>query len=118
MKGADLVVEAAGTEESFNTATSILKHNGIFVLYSYITKPITVNIGRWHDDAFEIKTTCLVHHTENERQIWAQWALRPIVLGQINIDKLITHEFKLNEVQKAFEVVCNDPDAIKVMLKP
>jgi len=118
MKGADLVVEAAGTEESFNNATSILKHNGIFVLYSYITKPITVNIGRWHDDSFEIRTTCLVHHTENERQVWVPWVLRPIVLRQINIDKLITHEFKLEDVKEAFNVVCNNQEAIKVMLKP
>lgn len=117
-KGADVVMEAAGTEESVNTATAVLKHNGILVLYSYITQPVTLNIGRWHDDAFDIRTTCLVHHTDNERQVWAPWALRPVVLGQIDVNPLITHEFKLEEVEKAFDVVCNDPDAVKVMLKP
>lgn len=31
--GADVVVEAAGTAESFNTASEIIKHNGKFVFY-------------------------------------------------------------------------------------
>ncbi|MPN64278.1 hypothetical protein SDC9_212049 [bioreactor metagenome] len=60
----------------------------------------------------------MVHHTENERQVWVPWVLRPIVLRQINIDKLITHEFKLEDVKEAFNVVCNNQEAIKVMLKP
>lgn len=118
MKGADVVIEAAGTELSMNTATAVLKHNGIFVLYSYITQPITLNIGRWHDDSFDIRTTCLVHHTENERHVWVPWILRPLVQGQINLLPLITHEFKLEYVEKAFETVCNNGDAIKVMLVP
>lgn len=117
-KGADVVIEAAGTEDSMNTATSVLKHNGILVLYSYITQPITVNIGRWHDDAFEIRTTCLVHHTENERHVWVPWALKPVLLGQVDINPLITHEFKLDDVNEAFDVICNDNSAIKIMLKP
>ena len=34
--GADVVVEAAGTAESFNTASEIIKHNGKFVFYSWV----------------------------------------------------------------------------------
>jgi len=56
-KGADVVVEAAGTEESFNTATEILKRNGKFVFYSWVTQPVTLNISRWHDDGFEFINT-------------------------------------------------------------
>ncbi len=117
-KGADLVMEAAGTEQSVNTSSAVLKHNGKLVLYSYITQPIKLNIGRWHDDSFDIRTTCLVHHTENERQVWAPWALRPVAKGQVNVEPLITHTFGLNDIEKAFETVCNNPDAVKVMLKP
>lgn len=35
--GADVVVEAAGTAESFNAASEIIKHNGKFVFYSWVT---------------------------------------------------------------------------------
>jgi threonine dehydrogenase-like Zn-dependent dehydrogenase len=117
-RGADIVIEAAGTEETINTATAILKHNGILTLYSYVTQPVTLHIGRWHDDAFDIRTTCLVHHTENERQVWVPWALRPVVLKQIDVKPLISHVFLLEQVEAAFKEVIENPEAIKVMLRP
>jgi len=117
-RGADVVIEAAGTEETINTATAILKHNGILALYSYVTQPVTLHIGRWHDDAFDIRTTCLVHHTENERQVWVPWALRPVVLKQIDVKPLISHVFLLEQVEAAFKEVIENPEAIKVMLRP
>ena len=56
-KGADVVVEAAGTAESFNAASAMIKHNGKFVFYSWVTTPITLNISRWHDDGLEFVNT-------------------------------------------------------------
>ncbi|WP_338823476.1 putative zinc-type alcohol dehydrogenase-like protein YdjJ [Moorella humiferrea] len=116
--GADVVVEAAGSEKSMNQATAMLKHNGILALYSWITQPVTLNIGRWHDDALEIRTTCLVHHTREQRYIWTPWALRPVIQGQIDVRSLITHEFPLDRIAEAFAVAVQDPGAIKVVVRP
>lgn len=117
-QGADVVVEAAGTETSMNQATAMLKHNGILALYSWITQPVTLNISRWHDDALDIRTTCLVHHTREQRYIWTPWALRPVIQGKIDIHSLITHEFSLDQIDKAFEIATQDPAAIKVVVRP
>jgi len=116
-RGADVVVEAAGSETSMNQATAMLKHNGILALYSWITQPVTLNIGRWHDDGLQIRTTGLVHHTEQERVIWTPWALRPVVQGQVDVRPLITHEFPLEKVAEAFEVADRDPAAVKVVVR-
>jgi L-iditol 2-dehydrogenase len=116
-RGADVVVEAAGSEASMNQATAMLKHNGILALYSWITQPVTLNIGRWHDDGLQIRTTGLVHHTEQERTIWTPWALRPVVQGLVDVRSLITHEFPLAKVVEAFEVADKDPAAIKVVVR-
>jgi 2-desacetyl-2-hydroxyethyl bacteriochlorophyllide A dehydrogenase len=116
-RGADVVVEAAGSEASMNQATAMLKHNGILALYSWITQPVTLNIGRWHDDGLQIRTTGLVHHTEQERAIWTPWALRPVVQGLVEVRSLITHEFPLEKVAEAFEVADRDPAAIKVVVR-
>jgi L-iditol 2-dehydrogenase len=70
--GADVVVEAAGSAESFNAATAMLKHNGKFVFYSWVTQPVTLNISRWHDDGMEFINTCLVHHTWQQRYVWCR----------------------------------------------
>jgi L-iditol 2-dehydrogenase len=116
-RGADVVVEAAGSAASMNQATAMLKHNGILALYSWITQPVTLNIGRWHDDGLQIRTTGLVHHTEQERVIWTPWALRPVMQGLVDVRALITHEFPLDKVAEAFEVAAQDPTAIKVVVR-
>lgn len=117
-KGADVVVEAAGSESSFNTATEILKHNGKFVLYSWVTQPIKLNISRWHDDGFEFINTCLVHHTWRERYVWTPWALRPVVQGLIDIKSLITNEFNLDDIKAGFDLADKDESAIKIVFRP
>jgi L-iditol 2-dehydrogenase len=116
-RGADVVVEAAGTEAAMNQATAMLKHNGILAMYSWITQPITLNISRWHDDGLQIRTTGLVHHTEQERAIWTPWALRPVIQGLVDVRPLITHEFPLDKVAEAFAVAAADPSAVKVVVR-
>lgn len=115
--GADVVVEAAGSEASMNQATAMLKHNGTLALYSWITQPVTLNIGRWHDDGLQIRTTGLVHHTMQERYLWTPWALRPVIQGLVDVRSLITHEFPLDKVAEAFAVADRDPAAIKVIVR-
>ena len=116
--GADVVVEVAGTAESFNTASELIKHNGKFVFYSWITTPVTLNISRWHDDGIEFINTCLVHHTWQERFIWTPNALRPVAQGLINIKPLITNQFKLDDIKKGFDLADKDDAAIKIVFRP
>ncbi|MFZ7101472.1 MAG: zinc-dependent alcohol dehydrogenase [Peptococcaceae bacterium] len=117
-KGADVVIEAAGSEKSINQATEMIKHNGKFVWYSWVTTPVNLNISRWHDDGLEFVNTCLVHHTKYERYVWTLDSLRPVVQGLIDVKSLITNEFKLDRLQEAFALVDQDDAAIKVILRP
>lgn len=117
-RGADVVVEAAGGESSFNTASEIIKHNGKFVFYSWVTQPITLNISRWHDDGLEFINTCLVHHTWRERYVWTPPSLRPVAQGNVNIKPLITNEFPLSDIKAAFDLADKDDTAIKIVLRP
>ena len=117
-KGADVVIEAAGTEQSINMCTDMVRRNGKFVWYSWITTPVTLNISKWHDDGIEFINTCLVHHTFQQRYIWAPEALRPVLQGLVDIRPLITNHFKLHQLKEAFELVDKDDAAIKVVLRP
>lgn len=116
--GADIVVEAAGTETAINQATQALCHGGKFVFYSWVTTPVRLDISRWHDDGFTFVNACLVHHSREERQVWAPLALRPVIQGLVKIRPLITHEFKLEEIKEAFAFVAQDETAVKVVLRP
>lgn len=116
-RGADVVVEAAGSESSFNTASEIVKHNGKFVFYSWVTKPVTLNISRWHDDGLEFINTCLVHHTWRERYVWTPETFRPVVQGQVQIRPLITNEFRLEDIKAGFDLADKDDTAIKIVFR-
>lgn len=116
--GADVVVEAAGSEASFNAASELVKHAGIFVFYSWVTTPIRLNISRWHDDGLEFRNTCLVHHTRQQREVWTPWTLRPVVQGLVAVRPLITHVLRLDQIAEAFEIAVRDESAIKVVLRP
>ena len=116
--GCDVVVEAAGSADSFNMASEIVKHNGKFVFYSWVTQPITLNISRWHDDGLEFINTCLVHHTWHHRYVWTPEALRPVVKGLVDVKSLVTNEFPLSEIKKGFELADKDDAAIKIVFRP
>jgi len=116
--GADVVVEAAGTADSFNTASELIKHNGKFVFYSWVTTPVTLNISRWHDDGIEFINTCLAHHTWQERYLWTPNTLRPVLQGTVQIKPLITDEFPLSKLRESFTLADTDDRAIKIIIRP
>ncbi len=116
--GADVVVEAAGSQESFNAASELIRHNGKFVFYSWVTQPVTLNISRWHDDGLEFINTCLVHHTWQQRLVWTPQALRPLVQGLVDLRPLITDELPLSEIKAGFDLADRDDAAIKIVFRP
>lgn len=117
-QGADVMVEVAGTAEAVQLCIDAVKHNGVLVFYSWITRDITLNISRWHDNSLEIVNTGLVHHGIMQRHIWVPQALRPVLQEQIRISPLITHTFALSEMAKAMQTAHEDPAAVKVMVRP
>ncbi len=117
-EGADVVVEVAGTGEAVQLCNDAVKHNGVLVFYSWITRNINLNISRWHNNSLEIVNTGLVHHGVLQRHIWVPKALKPVLLGQVDIAPLITHTYPLAEIGKAMETANEDPAAIKVLLRP
>lgn len=117
-RGVDVAVEATGKEKAMNQATESLKHNGILVLYSHIIKPITLNISRWHDDSIDIRSTGLVHHTFQERQVWAEEMFKPLKQNLLDIDSLISKKYKLESISDAFEETNHKDDIIKALIIP
>ena len=109
---------ATGTAESFNAASAMIRHNGKFVFYSWVTTPVNLNISRWHDDGLEFVNTCLVHHTWQERYVWVPDTLRPIIQGSVKIHPLITNEFRLENIRAGFDLADKDDAAIKIVFRP
>lgn len=117
-QGADVVVEMAGTGEAVQLCNNAVRHNGVLVFYSWITQSINLNISRWHNNSLQIVNTGLVHHGTLQRHMWVPQALRPVLQAQIDIEPLITHSYPLENIQEAMETANNDPNAVKVIIRP
>lgn len=117
-QGADVVIEAAGNDTAIQLCSDMLKHGGILGLYSWVLEPVNLYINRWHNDGFDIRTLALIHRIKIDRPWWIEKTLQNVANGMIDVEALISHVFDLGEVEKAFDVACNDSSACKVMLKP
>ncbi|MFQ5846098.1 MAG: zinc-binding dehydrogenase [Candidatus Methylomirabilales bacterium] len=115
-RGVDVVIEAAGSEQAVNTASAILRSGGILGIYSWIVDPVRLNVSRWHDDGFDIRTLALMHRVGPDRRWWLQRSLVPVAQGMVRVEPLITHRFPLDQVSHAFEAAVKDPTACKVAL--
>jgi alcohol dehydrogenase len=109
---ADLVVEAVGHgEQQFNLATALARNKGR-VLYFGIPP------DRLNDIAFEpVVRKSLTIHTSvpDDLRPFVKIAMRAIRQGRVNPDRLITHRFGFEDLQKAFETY-RDRAGMKVIV--
>jgi len=96
-KGADLVVEAAGTASSINTAIQITKRRGKIAVLG-LTGETRVNIG-WDDAVF--KTLDIKFCFSSSFESWER-SLILMSKGIIKTSPLITHTANLEEWEKLF----------------
>ena len=117
-RGVDLVVEASGSGEGLNTASRIIRHNGTIAIYSHYMKPFMVDMYRWHEDAFQIIQTCLMHRTREEMAVDVGEAFRLVKKGLFNIKPLINRKYRLSQIEEAFEKELSDQGSVKTVIVP
>ena len=109
--GMDKTFECVGMESTFIQAMTNLRKNGLATILGIFEEPnITINAMRF------ITHQIMVQGSQG--YCW-DYPIAIKMSEHIDTEKLITHEFPLNELQKALET-CFDPKAesIKVILKP
>ncbi len=123
-KGFDLVAQTAAytdptVEEYMNLATEIVRPMGILVFQGDFLHSITIeNFQRWHHESLDIRSVAFRHYTPQEIQVWTPDCLKVMHHELIKIKPLITSTFPLEKVAEAFKLVDEDPDQLKVVLKP
>lgn len=116
-RGADVVIETSAAEDSFNALSATLKTGGVYGIYSWPTRPLTLTLDRWHDDGFDVRMLALMHR-RHDLAYWIERSLLPVAQGLIEVEDLITHRFRLDEAAAAFRTAADDPGAIKVAIIP
>lgn len=110
--GCDVYIEASGSEKSVLQGMDAIRFCGRYVQFGVFPKAITVD---WNDigDGKEIEI-----YGAHLGPYCYEPVMKSILDGSIYTEGLISHTFKLEDWEKAFEVAEKDPDAFKVMLVP
>ncbi len=104
--GMNVVFECAGQQETIDQAVELLKPGGKFVL---IGSPRTERISFDIDRIRRKEITIINIRRQNK---CTQAAIDIIASGKVSVDFMITHRFKLEQTQDAFDIVAGYRDGV------
>jgi alcohol dehydrogenase len=109
--GADVVMEAVGTPETFELCTTLVRPGGTVANIGVHGKPATLHLEDLWIRNLTI-TTGLVDTCSTPR------LLDMLAAGQIDVTPLVTHRFPLEEIEQAYDVFARPAQtgALKVLL--
>lgn len=111
-KGVDVAIEAIGTPAGWDICENIVSSGGNIAILGVHGKPVTLHLERMWKRNFTL-TAGLVHtHTIPE-------LIKRVVKNEIRPQQLISHHFKLGEMEQAYETFGNAADhkALKVLIE-
>ncbi|MDH4240150.1 MAG: alcohol dehydrogenase catalytic domain-containing protein [Phycisphaerae bacterium] len=109
--GLDVVIECCGQQEALDQAFEILKPGGRLVIIGTARKErISFDVDTFKRQELSINYIRRQNHC-------VQAAIDLIQSGEVNVDFMITHNFALEDTQKAFDLVAGYRDGvIKAMI--
>lgn len=110
-RGADIVYECSGAGAGTAAGIEAVKKQGQFVQIGLASKAFELDFARICFK--EIKVTGSLG------SIWTSWekAIRLLEMGKVDLEKLASHKFTLDEWEKAFELFENK-EGMKILIKP
>ncbi|MCB9478572.1 MAG: alcohol dehydrogenase catalytic domain-containing protein [Deltaproteobacteria bacterium] len=112
---ADLIVTTTGAVPAIEQAFACAERGATIVLFAPtgpdVKIPISINDLFWKKDL--TVTTSYAGSPADHAQ-----ALRMIAAGRIDVKSLITHRLPLAETQKAFQLVVEGGESVKVIVEP
>jgi L-iditol 2-dehydrogenase len=112
-RGADVTLDCAGGDDTFDQAIKMTKPGGRVILVAFYHGPVTADVS----DAVRRNLTIYTERGEGGANVGRALAL--LSAGRIRARPLVSQTFPLTEVQRGFEVVekrIGDP--IKVIFHP
>lgn len=109
--GVDLAVECVGVPSGWYCAQEIVKPGGNIAVLGVHGKPVTLNLERMWYRNFKL-TAGMVHGFSIEN------LMKKIEEGKLHAEKLISHRWKMSEMEKAYALFESRKDgALKMLLE-
>jgi 2-desacetyl-2-hydroxyethyl bacteriochlorophyllide A dehydrogenase len=110
-RGADVVIDNVGSQETFGDAVQSLRRNGRFVLSGLNMKAINLPLSVFDFVKNEITIKGAFLNPDTMRR-----AINSIQTGLINIDHLLTHELALDDIGKALDIM-KSGETVKIVIR-
>ncbi len=115
-RGVDVAIEALGTQSTFESCLRVLRPGGTLSSLGVYSGKLTLPL-----DAFaaglgdhKIVTTLCPGGKERMRRL-----LNVVAAGSVDLKPLVTHRFKLDDIEKAYDLFANQRDGVlKVAITP
>lgn len=115
-RGADVSIEALGTQQTFESCLRSLKPGGTLSSLGVYSGKLALPV-----DAFaaglgdhKLVTTLCPGGKERMRRL-----MNIVASRRVNLEPLVTHRFKLDEIEQAYELFANQRDGVlKVAIRP
>lgn len=107
-KGVDISFEVGGNQSTLDLASQICRMEGKLVIFGYHPgSRIIKDLGYWNWMAFDVVNA----HFRNLETILKGMRIGMDLLnaGKIKMDKLVTHKYRLDEIEKAFNAAKEKP---------
>jgi len=112
--GADVVIEAVGTPNTWEQAISMARKGGLVNEFAGCAAgtEIRIKTERLHYDELTIIGSYWATHRD------AKKALDLLASGRVQAKPIITHKMKLEDVNEAFKILTTTKEALKIALIP
>ncbi len=115
-RGVDVAIEALGTQQTFENCLRVLKPGGVLsslgVYSGKLTLPVEAIAAGLGDHT--IVTTLCPGGKERMRRL-----MNVVATGRVDLKSLVTHRFKLDQIEEAYELFANQRDGVvKVAISP
>jgi threonine dehydrogenase-like Zn-dependent dehydrogenase len=115
-RGVDVAIEALGTQPTFEAALRVLRPGGTLSSLGVYSKDLNSPLGAFAAGLGDhtIVTTLCPGGKERMRRL-----MDVIASGRADLQPLVTHRFKLDQIEQAYELFANQRDGVlKVAITP
>ena len=115
-RGVDVAIEALGTQSTFESALRVLRPGGTLSSLGVYSSDLTIPLGPFGAGLSDLSlvTTLCPGGKERMRRL-----MSTISAGRVDLRTLVTHRFKLDEIEMAYELFGHQRDGVlKVAITP
>ncbi len=115
-RGVDVAIEALGLQSTFESCLRVLKPGGTLSSLGVYAEDLTIPLAAFHAGLGDHKIITSLCPGGKERM---RRLMNVIASGSIDLEPLVTHRFRLEQIEEAYELFANQRDGVlKVAITP